>query len=141
MSDKGIIRFWTSLGVQGWESARQHKGHRSDPWSGKIPRAAGQLSPQATTTEPLLPGARACVNVWVLLTQSSDSFQPPGLWPASLLCPWDSPGKNTGEGCHSLLQGIFPIQDQICVYVPYTYRQVLYPSFYLESSPPIQAAT
>ena len=25
-----------------------------------------------------------------------------------LLCPWDSPGKNTGVGCHALLQGIFP---------------------------------
>ena len=24
--------------------------------------------------------------------------------------PWDSPGQNTGVGCHSLLQGIFPIQ-------------------------------
>ena len=24
-----------------------------------------------------------------------------------LLCPWDVPGKNTGVGCHSLLQGIF----------------------------------
>ena len=23
------------------------------------------------------------------------------------LCPWDFPGKNTGEGCHFLLQGIF----------------------------------
>ena len=27
-----------------------------------------------------------------------------------LLCPWDSPGKNTGGGCHALLQGIFPTQ-------------------------------
>ena len=26
------------------------------------------------------------------------------------LCPWNSPGKNTGLGCHSLLQGIFPTQ-------------------------------
>ena len=25
-------------------------------------------------------------------------------------CPWDSLGKNTGVGCHSLLQGIFPTQ-------------------------------
>ena len=25
-----------------------------------------------------------------------------------LLCPWNSPGKNTGVGSHSLLQGIFP---------------------------------
>ena len=24
--------------------------------------------------------------------------------PTRLLCPWDSPGKNTGVGCHSLLQ-------------------------------------
>ena len=28
----------------------------------------------------------------------------------SLLCPWNSPGKNTGVGCHFLLQGIFPTQ-------------------------------
>ena len=27
-----------------------------------------------------------------------------------LLCPWDSPGKNTGMGCHALLQGIFRTQ-------------------------------
>ena len=25
--------------------------------------------------------------------------------PARLHCPWDSPGKNTGVGCHFLLQG------------------------------------
>ena len=33
-----------------------------------------------------------------------------GLWLARLLCPWNSPGKNTRVGCHSLLQGIFPTQ-------------------------------
>ena len=32
---------------------------------------------------------------------------PQGLQPTRLLCPWNSPGKNTGVGCHSLLQGIF----------------------------------
>ena len=26
------------------------------------------------------------------------------------LCPWSFPGKNTGVGCHFLLQGIFPTQ-------------------------------
>ena len=30
--------------------------------------------------------------------------------PASLPCPWDFPGKNTGMGCHFLLQGIFLTQ-------------------------------
>ena len=29
---------------------------------------------------------------------------------AKLLCPWDSPGKNTRVGCHFLLQKIFPTQ-------------------------------
>ena len=33
-----------------------------------------------------------------------------GLYPTRLLCPWDFPGKNTGVGCHFLLQGIFPTQ-------------------------------
>ena len=40
----------------------------------------------------------------------SDSLCPHGLQPARLLCPWDSPGKNTGVGGLSLLQGIFPIK-------------------------------
>ena len=47
--------------------------------------------------------ARACSVV-------SNSLWLCGLEPARLLCPWDSPGKNTGVGCHFLLQGIFPTQ-------------------------------
>ena len=39
----------------------------------------------------------------------SDSLRH-GLQPARLLCPWDSPGEDTGVGCHALLQGIFPTQ-------------------------------
>ena len=35
----------------------------------------------------------------------SDSLRYHGLQPARLLCSWDSPGKNTGMVCHSLLQG------------------------------------
>ena len=34
----------------------------------------------------------------------SNSLRPHGLWPTSLLPSWDSPGKSTGMGCHSLLQ-------------------------------------
>ena len=40
----------------------------------------------------------------------SDSMRLYGLYPARLLCLWDSPGKNTGVGSHALLQGIFPTQ-------------------------------
>ena len=39
-----------------------------------------------------------------------DSLWPHGLWPTRLLRPWDSSGKNTGVGCHILLQEIFPTQ-------------------------------
>ena len=31
------------------------------------------------------------------------SLQTYGLWPTRLFCLWDSPGKNTGVGCHALL--------------------------------------
>ena len=46
----------------------------------------------------------------------AESLQPHGLYPARLLCPWNSPGKNTGMGCHSLLQGILPTQgSNLCL--------------------------
>ena len=48
---------------------------------------------------------RACSAALVM----SDSLRSREL-PARLLCPWDSPGKNTGVGCHAPLQGIFPTQ-------------------------------
>ena len=34
----------------------------------------------------------------------SDSVRPHRRQPTRLLCPWDSRGKNTGVGCHFLLQ-------------------------------------
>ena len=42
-------------------------------------------------------------HVWLFVT----------LWTvtARFFCPWDSPDKNTGVGCHFLLQGIFPTQE------------------------------
>ena len=43
----------------------------------------------------------------VSLSVMSDFLWPHGLYPARLFCPWNSPGKNTGVGSHSLLQGIF----------------------------------
>ena len=41
----------------------------------------------------------------------SDSLCPHQLQPTRLLCPRDFPGKNTGVGCHALLQGIFLTQE------------------------------
>ena len=36
----------------------------------------------------------------------SDSVRPHRWQPTTLPRPWDSPGKNTGVGCHFLLQGM-----------------------------------
>ena len=49
----------------------------------------------------------ACVVSHFSLVQLCEPY---GLEPARLLCPWYSPGKNTGVGCCALLQGIFPAQ-------------------------------
>ena len=38
--------------------------------------------------------------------QSCPTLTSHGLQTARLLCPWDSPGKNSAVGCHALLQGI-----------------------------------
>ena len=41
-----------------------------------------------------------------LVAKCYQLFVTSGLQPTRLLCPWDFPGKNTGAGCHFLLQGI-----------------------------------
>ena len=54
----------------------------------------------------------------------SNSLWPQG--PMRYLCPWDSPCKNTGEGCYALHQGISPNQGLGLVsYVSFIDRQVL----------------
>ena len=59
-----------------------------------------------------VPGVRLSVRASCMLSCSvtSDSLRPHGLEPARLVCPWDFPSKNTGVGCHFLLQGFFPTQ-------------------------------
>ena len=49
-----------------------------------------------------------CMRACSVASVVSDSVRPYRLWPARLLCPWDSPGKNTGVSCQVLLLGIFP---------------------------------
>ena len=51
-----------------------------------------------------------CVHACKFASIVFDSLQHYGLYPTRLLCPWNSPGKNTGVGCHFLLQAIFLTQ-------------------------------
>ena len=46
----------------------------------------------------------------VLVAQSCPILCNPMEYSSMLLCPRNFPGKNTGVGCHFLLQGIFPTQ-------------------------------
>ena len=39
--------------------------------------------------------AKSLQSVWLFVT-------------LCIVCAWDSPGRNTGVGCHALLQGVFP---------------------------------
>ena len=45
-----------------------------------------------------------CVYIYVHTSVVSDSVRPHRWHPTRLPRPWDSPGKNTGVGCHFLLQ-------------------------------------
>ena len=63
----------------------------------------------------------------------SNSLQPHGLWAARLLCPWDSPGKNTGVDCHCLIQRIFLTQESNLGLLHC--RQILYHLSYREDQP------
>ena len=57
----------------------------------------------------------------------SDFLWPFGLYPTRFFCPWDSPGKTTGVGCHALFQGIFPTQgSNLQLLCPLHCRQSLY---------------
>ena len=70
----------------------------------KIFFPTGQNGPEVSSYSPfpLRKGNKGNVSRSVV----SNSLQPHGLEPTRFLCPWDSPGKNTGVGFHSLLQGI-----------------------------------
>ena len=54
--------------------------------------------------------ASLCSGHSVSGTGVPDSWWPRGRQPARLLCPCNSPGKNTGVGCHALLQAILSTQ-------------------------------
>ena len=60
--------------------------------------------------------------VCVCCSVMSNSLRPHGQQPARLLCPWNSPGKNTGVGCHFLLQRIFQTEGSNLMHC----RQILY---------------
>ena len=99
LSSSGTMS-WLSLGCEEPSHALQNVEQQHWP----VPTRCQEYTtpPPAVTTMSLPAGLEASV--------VSDSFQPYGLQRARLLCPWDSPGKNTRVGCRFLLQGTFLTQ-------------------------------
>ena len=57
----------------------------------------------------------------------SDSLQPCGLQPTSILYPWDFLRRILGVGCHFLFQGIFPTPGLILHLLCFLYyKRILY---------------
>ena len=52
----------------------------------------------------------SCSNTSCVCLAVSDSLRPHGLQPIGLIIHGNSPGKNTGVGCHALLNNILPIK-------------------------------
>ena len=67
-----------------------------------------------TWKQPKCPSAdewiRKILSIYLYCYFSRVCLRPYGPWPSRLLCPWDSPGKNTGVGCLALLLEFFPTQ-------------------------------
>ena len=79
-------------------------------WGSNPPPASPALPGRFFTTTP--PGKSNIPNILDACCHSvmSDTLRPHELYPTRLLCPRDSPGKNTQVGCYTLLLGIFLTQ-------------------------------
>ena len=118
--------------VQGTKHSNSHKCNLGSPFRDHIILSVHyEASAHIPWTCPLLctltghlPIASTCISVpkgfllllFSLTKQCLTLLQPHRLWPTSLLCPRDFPGKNTEVGQSFLLQGIFPTQgSNLCL--------------------------
>ena len=76
-----------------------------------FPKASSIHSYQTCQCNEVHPPSQWGNNTSMVLVVVFDSLRPHVCsQPSRLLCSWDSPGKNTGVGCHFLLQGMFATQ-------------------------------
>ena len=123
----GIISCQTSLSM-GF-SRQEHWSGLPFPFPGDLPDLGIKPRSLALQADSFPPSHQS---ESVSCSVVPDSLRPHGLQSARLLCPRVSQGKNTGVGCHFLLQGIFLTQGWK---LPLLYllpcRQILY-----QHSPP-----
>ena len=73
------------------------------PWTAahQAPLSMGFSRQEHWSGLPFPSPVHACMHAKSL--QPCPTLRPHGQQPTRLLCPWDSPGKNTGVGCRLLL--------------------------------------
>ena len=120
-----VMWIFTECSQGGWlkwhsEGNSSFEGEAKKEWILGFSRAivAQQVSWMCVSNEPifhlalllLVPHFPPPHTLFTLFSCSvvSGSLLPHGLSLTRLFCPWDFPGKNTGVGCHFLLQRIFP---------------------------------
>ena len=72
-------------------------------WCSKLDKICPQIFPMFSIIVPLSCSILLLSHVWLFGTPWTIAHQAP--------LSWDFPGKNTGVGCHVLLQGIFLTQE------------------------------
>ena len=95
---------WFEVLCQQYDDIKDYQGRKHEKLS-RIREVDRKTSPSFTSTISTLQ------LVVTLCSVMSNSLWPHRLQPTRLLCPWDSPGKNTGVRCHFLFWGIFLTQD------------------------------
>ena len=102
---------WWSKSAKTWAS-RPAGGYSVCQWPTPF-RDIFILTDQASTWPFPRPLAAAAAVASVM----SDSVQPHRRQPTRLRRLWDSPGKNTGVGCHFLLQLLYSKVNQLYIYI------------------------
>ena len=79
-------------------------------WGDKIPHGSWPKNQNIKKRSNIVTSSTCVCSVAQLCPTlcGSNFLQLSGLFPTRLLCPCNFPGKNTGEGCHFLLQGTLP---------------------------------
>ena len=93
---------------------RRASGDQGADWSVQPLTPSVRRSPlcSPTPTTDAMKDSEDCSDLCASCSVVSESLQPLWLQPTRLLCPWNSPGKNTGVGSHPLLLGSSQPRDQ-----------------------------
>ena len=90
-----------------WSEKTEQKQTETEPGRTVVTETVESSQPEARTSWAVERVTLRCAFVCCSVVPSS--LQPLG-WSPTRLCPWNFPGKNTGAGCHFLLQRLFLTQ-------------------------------